>query len=96
MIINHATLFGELEGAIDSSGNVMGTYIHGLFHNGGVRSGMLNELARRKCVSLPDLSSGLDLDLEYDKLADWVRSSMDMSLIYRLAGLDRDYDSVRL
>ena len=87
---------GEPEGAIDASGNVMGTYIHGLFHNGGLRSGMLKELARRKAVSLPDISSGLDLDREYDKLADWVRSSMDMDLIYRFSGLYRDYDAVHV
>ena len=87
---------GEPEGAIDASGNVMGTYIHGLFHNGGLRSGMLKELARRKAVSLPDISSGLDVDREYDKLADWVRSSMDMDLIYRLSGLNRDYDAARV
>ena len=84
-----------LEGALGASGNVMGTYIHGLFHNGGVRSAMLAELARRKGVSLPGQGSDLDMDLEYDKLADWVRSSMDMDLIYRLSGLNREYDSDR-
>ena len=84
---------GDPEGALDASGSVMGTYIHGLFHNGELRSAMLLELARRKGVSLPDASSGVDLDREYDRLADWVRSSMDMDLIYRLSGLSRDYDA---
>lgn len=87
---------GDAEGAIDVSGNVLGTYIHGLFHNGELRGAMLSELARRKGVSLPDASSGLDLDREYDKLADWVRSSMDMDLIYRLSGLNRDYNAARV
>ena len=87
---------GDPEGAINVSGNVMGTYIHGLFHNGELRTKILKELARRKGVSLPDISNDLDLDREYDKLADWVRSSMDMDLIYGLSGLSRDYDVARV
>ena len=87
---------GEPEGALDASGSVMGTYIHGLFHNGELRTEILKELARRKGVSLPDMSTNLDLDREYDKLADWVRSSMDMDLIYRVSGLSRDYNVARV
>jgi len=29
-------------------------------------------------------------------LADWVRSSLDMDLVYRLSGLSRDYDAARV
>ena len=74
-----------LDGALDESGRVMGTYIHGLFHNAGVRRAMLGELARRKGVSLPD---GVDVarDREYDRLADWVRSSLRMDLVYDMVG----------
>ncbi len=86
---------GELDGALDASGSVIGTYIHGLFHNGELRTAMLNELARRKGVSLPDVTNELDLDREYDKLADWVRSSLDMDLVYRMTGLSRDYDAAQ-
>ena len=86
---------GDLEGAIDSSGNVLGTYIHGLFLNPELRSSMLAELARRKGVSLPDATAENDMDREYDKLADWVRSSMDMDLIYQITGLSRNYDAAR-
>ena len=84
-----------MEGAIDSSGNVLGTYIHGLFLNPELRSSMLAELARRKGVSLPDATAENDMDREYDKLADWVRSSMDMDLIYQITGLSRNYDAAR-
>ena len=85
----------SLEGALDSSGRVMGTYIHGLFQNAGLRGAILQELARRKGVSLPRATSEMDLDQEYDKLADWVRSSIDMDLVYRVTGLSRDYDVAR-
>jgi adenosylcobyric acid synthase len=87
---------GDPDGALDASGSVMGTYIHGLFQNGELRGAMLQELARRKGVSLPDLAFDLDLDKEYDKLADWVRSSLDMDLVYRVTGLSRDYDAARV
>ena len=75
-----------LDGALDASGRVMGTYIHGLFHNAGVRRAMLGELARRKGVTLPD---GVDVarDREYDRLADWVRGSLRMDLVYEMTGV---------
>lgn len=78
------------DGAIDAVGAVMGTYIHGLFHNGELRSAILKELAHRKGVTLP-AGTDLDMDREFDRLADWVRSSLDMDLVYRVAGLNRDY-----
>ena len=78
------------DGAINATGTVMGTYIHGLFHNGALRGAMLKELAQRKGVNLP-AGVDLDMDREFDRLADWVRSSLDMELVYRLAGLDQDY-----
>ena len=86
---------GDLEGAIDASGSVMGTYIHGLFLNPELRGAMLAELARRKGASLPDVTTENDMDREFDKLADWVRSSMDMELIYQMSGLSRDYNAAR-
>ena len=84
-----------LEGALDSSGSVMGTYIHGLFQNIGLRNAILKELARRKGVLLPEGGVESDLDGEFDKLADWVRTSIDMDLVYRMTGLSRDYDAAR-
>jgi hypothetical protein len=59
---------------------------------------MLKELARRKGVRLPespDSNGELDLDREYDRLADWVRSSLDMDLVYELAGLNRDFEGTQ-
>ena len=75
------------DGVLDSSGWVMGTYIHGLFHNGGLRRAMLQALARRKGANLSLASEDLALDLEFDKLADWVRTSLKMDLVYQMAGI---------
>ena len=80
------------DGAMDESGRVMGTYIHGLFHNGQLRRAMLEELARRKGRRLPEATELGVVDAEFDKLADWVRGSLDMDLIYSITGLDRDFD----
>ena len=81
------------DGCMDPTGRVFGTYIHGLFHNHGVRTAMLRQLAGAKGVTLP--SSGFDpsMEQEFDKLADWVRSSLDMDLVYRMAGLSHHRDA---
>jgi adenosylcobyric acid synthase len=74
------------DGSVDAEGLTLGTYMHGLFHNHTLRRILLSNLAQRKGVSLPG-SSDLDFDKEYDKLADLVRESLDMSSIYQMAGL---------
>ena len=83
----------DFDGALDTSGWVLGTYIHGLFHNVGLRRALLTALANRKGVHLSLAPQGLALDQEYDKLADWVRSSLNMDLVYRMTGLERDFES---
>ena len=80
------------DGAMDAGGQVLGTYLHGLFHNGALRRALLEELARRKGVNLPDGAQLGAMDAEFDKLADWVRGSLDMDLIYSITGLDRNFD----
>ncbi len=74
------------DGAINAGGDVLGTYIHGLLHNAEVRQALLGELARRKGVALPE-GGDVARDREYDRLADWVRGSLRMGLVYEMAGL---------
>ena len=78
------------DGAADSRGMVLGTYIHGLFYNRGVRASVLAALAERKGVSLPGSreDAGHSIDAEYDKLAALVRSSLRMDLVYHTMGLE--------
>ena len=80
----------SFDGAIGAGGDVFGTYIHGVFHNGGFRRAVLNELADRKGVTLSLDTRDLAIDQEFDKLAAWVRASLDMELIYQMVGLDVD------
>ncbi len=67
--------------------NVYGTYVHGIFDEGGIAQTIVGELARQKGLSLED---GLTTDYEsfkqsqYDKLADTLREYLDMEAIYRI------------
>ena len=82
--------YRRLDGAIDPTRHVLGTYIHGLFHNSGLRRAVLERLAHPKGVTLPSPESAGGpefLEKEYDRLAGLVRDSLDMSLIYRIARL---------
>ena len=72
------------DGALDSEGRTLGTYLHGLFHNRDLRRGLLVRLAQWKGVSLPPERPDVDADAEYDKLAEFVRQHMDMEMIYRM------------
>ena len=83
----------DSDGGLDASGWILGSYIHGLFHNVGLRRALLETLAHRKGVHLSLAPEGLALDQEYDKLADWVRDSLDMDLVYQMTGLHHDYDN---
>jgi adenosylcobyric acid synthase len=78
------------DGAVDEAGAVVGTMIHGLMANVSVRADLLTSLARRKGLAYEhgahDLASADD---EYNRLADAVRESMDLDMLWRLAGLTR-------
>ncbi|WP_346929371.1 cobyric acid synthase [Clostridium sp.] len=80
----------HLDGVVNDKGNVMGTYIHGIFDGVEFRQHIINELRRNKGieekVSMPYEHLR---EKELDKLADLVRSSIDMDKIYKIVGLNR-------
>jgi len=84
-----------LDGSINYDGNVFGTYIHGLFHNVELRQSILRQVASMNGIELDLSGQQMVLDQEYDKLADWVRSSLDMDLIYSITGLDPKNDAIK-
>ena len=78
------------DGVISADGLALGTYVHGLFNSYALRRALLEQLAAWKGVSLPppsDTGGQLSRDGEYDKLAQTVRNSLDIELLYRLTGL---------
>ncbi len=73
------------DGASAGKGRIWGTYIHGLFDNGPFRRRFVNELRARKGFSPISDSENLDLDEEMDRLAEWVRASLDMDALHEIA-----------
>jgi adenosylcobyric acid synthase len=74
------------DGTLDNTGNIMGTYIHGLFDNIDFSAGFINCLRER--YGLTSVINGIhDKQNYYDELADLIRESLDMEKIYRIAGL---------
>jgi len=88
----HSSLEGgntiSFDGAINASGNVMGTYIHGVFDGVEFREYMINSLRIKKGIE-PKKSKPYESirEKELDKLADIVRDSIDMETIYKIIGL---------
>lgn len=73
-----------------AAGNVAGSYIHGIFDNSRVANTIVRILAERKGLSLDNIKE-FDMqnykESQYDLLAQWVRQSLDIEKIYRIAGL---------
>ncbi len=72
------------DGVLNSKGTILGTYLHGLFHNDSFRQGFLNNL--RRYWGLPDDTGEMKNNKEeqYDKLAEHVRRSLKIPEIYRI------------
>lgn len=77
----------EAEGNIINRGNVYGTYIHGIFDSEDVAGAVVKALFEAKGLDATKVSA-FDMDeykeKQYDILADGLRKSLDMELIYRI------------
>ena len=76
---------GQLDGCV--SGNVYGTYLHGLFDCGEAAEALVRLLCEKKGMDHAGpapLDRKTYLDRQYDILADGVRSALDMDAIYRI------------
>ena len=72
---------------IRNSGNIYGTYIHGIFDGPGISDTILAALCRKKGITPESLNSFDPAEYkqqQYDLLADTVRANLDMDLIYRI------------
>jgi Cobyric acid synthase len=77
------------DGAVNADGSVFGTYLHGIFENDEFRKRLLSNIRSIRGIEQED--SGLSYhqlkEIEYDKLADGVRNSLDMQAIRDIIGL---------
>jgi adenosylcobyric acid synthase len=81
-----------LEGAIDESGRVFGTSIHGLFDAPKFRRYFLNDIRQRKGLEPLDVTSDEDAYTyrvkAYDRFARLLQEHLDISVIASLIGID--------
>lgn len=78
------------DGAINKRGNVMGTYIHGIFDSIYFRQYIVNLLRSKKGINLKESKEYEKLrEKELDKLAAIVREYLDMKSIYEIMGLKK-------
>jgi len=77
-----------IDGAIDQTGAVVGTMLHGLFENVAVRDSLLQSLRARKGLAkrVADRSTP-PRDAEYDRLAAVVSENIDTELLWRISGV---------
>ncbi|WP_437938348.1 cobyric acid synthase [Sorangium sp. So ce341] len=79
-----------LDGAVSADGAVVGTMIHGLFENDGLRRSLLAALRARRGLPAPAGEAAIpSRHEEYDRLATAVEASLDRGLLDRIVGLDR-------
>lgn len=76
---------GSSCGMANQGGQVWGSYLHGIFDSDGFRRWFLDRL--RMAAGLPPIGRILapyNLETAFERLADQVRHSVDMDLLYRL------------
>ena len=76
-----------VDGAVLQKGNIYGSYIHGLFDENGIAECIVRALYDNRGLKF-DENAVFDVhayrESQYDKLAETVRSALDMELIYRI------------
>ena len=79
---------GSPEGCV--SGNVFGTYVHGVFDTEEMQHEIRDFLAERKGVRPETYENGETFSMakykeeQYDKMAKIIRENLDMDMIYRI------------
>jgi adenosylcobyric acid synthase len=73
----------HFDGIIEKNGNIVGTFIHGIFHNREFTAAFLDNL--RHVRGLPPAAASPKVTQDrYDRLADIVREHLDMAHIQRI------------
>ncbi|MBV8751057.1 MAG: cobyric acid synthase CobQ, partial [Candidatus Eremiobacteraeota bacterium] len=77
-------------GAVSADGNIIGTYVHGLFDDDAFRHAAID--AMRATVGLAPAAERsawrAEREARYDRLASIYAQSLDVDFLARLAGLD--------
>jgi len=84
---NYTDSNDRTDGACSLDGNIVGTYIHGIFDNSSFSLQMINNLRQRKGLNLLDMKTRdyhTFKQLEYDRLAKLLREHLDMEKVYAI------------
>jgi adenosylcobyric acid synthase len=74
------------DGCQNATGTIAGCYLHGLFEAPAARRALIDWLAARRGLQLPDSAALPSREAEYDRLAAAVRANLDIAAITRLVG----------
>ncbi len=73
---------GSFDGAVNESGNVYGTYLHGIFENDNLRGAFLRYLRMRRGIGETAVGNfGRERERQYDMLADCLEENLDMDAV---------------
>ena len=78
---------GRVDGVMNPKGNVMGSYLHGLFDDGQLFAAIASHIRKQKGLdgeTQAPVSFEAFREREFDRIADIVRASVDMDAIYRI------------
>ena len=73
------------DGAVSDDGQILATYVHGLFDHPEAQAALLHWAGAGAAVSGVDLGALREASLE--RLADTVEAALDLSALWRQAGL---------
>lgn len=75
---------GQVDGVMNRQGNVLGTYLHGLFDGGQLLRAITAHLRGGEAAGAPGLTMAQFREREFDRIAQVVRSSVDMRAVYAI------------
>ena len=78
---------GRTDGIMNPNGNVLGSYLHGLFDDGQLFAAIASHIRRQKGLTdkaQPPVSFEAFREREFDRIAAIVRASVDMDAVYRI------------
>ena len=76
-----------LDGVCNAEGNVLGSYLHGIFDQGGFWRAIVNRVREARGLALDEgevLTMAEFREREFDRLADVVRQNLDMEKLYAI------------
>lgn len=76
------------DGAVSADGAVVGTLVHGLFEDDGLRAGLLASLRAGRGLMAPAAAVISTREAAYERLADAALAHLDWTLLTRLVGLE--------